>query len=66
MKVSDRTLLWAAWLMLVIGFIWDNNRLRDEIDNLKDKIEFQEQVMMFNYENIHKLSHEADSLWIYK
>jgi hypothetical protein len=66
MKVSDRTLLWAAWLMLVIGVVWDNQRLRERVDNLEQEIEFQENVDEMLYRDLHELSHSEDSLWYYK
>lgn len=66
MKLNDYHLLWAAWLLIVIGFVWDNNRLREEIKELNNKIEIQETISQMNYNYLHEHINKSDSLWIYR
>ena len=66
MKVKTSTLLWAAWLMLVIGFVADNQRMRKEIEQLNNRVEYQEQVTQMVYEDLHKLAHKDDNCWLYE
>ena len=63
MKLKETHLLWAAWLMIVIGVLAENTRLRQDIERLET---YQHEVNVMIYENVHKLTNKTDSLWIYE
>lgn len=61
--LKEKHLLWAAIIALTIGMVTDNYRLRKDIERLKN---YQHQVNVMIYENVHKLANKSDSLWIYE
>ena len=61
--LKEKHLLWAAIIALTIGMVTDNHRLRKDIERLEN---YQHQVNVMIYENVHKLANKSDSLWIYE